>query len=54
MPDPERREENRLKSDGEKFKTPKDKYHSQEDAFQARVVAENMVRKAFRLLPRAG
>lgn len=44
MPDPSRKEENRLKSEEDKIKTRKDKYHAQQDAFQARALAENMVR----------
>lgn len=44
MPDPARKDENRLKSDEDKIKTPKDKHHAQQDAFQARALAENMVR----------
>lgn len=44
MPDPARKEENRLKSEEDKIKTRKDKYHAQQDAFQARALAENMVR----------
>lgn len=46
MPDPSRKEENRLRTADSKdrIKTPKDKYHAQEDAFQAQALAENMVR----------